>query len=96
MRALCVDVTCPIWNSEEERSEKPERTRFLPTVRNRILSSLLSTAFSERIAPLELGARRKKRRRDARKGTMSALGVTGIAYLKEMSGFQRTDGKNPP
>jgi hypothetical protein len=83
-------------NSEEKPSEKPKRTRFLPTFRNRISSSFLSTAFSERIAPFDLIARRKKRRRDARKRTLSALGVRGVACQREMSAFQRSDGITPP
>jgi len=61
-----------------------------------VTKSIVSTAFSERIVPCELNARRKKRRRDARKRTMSALGVRGTACQREMSAFQRSDGINPP
>jgi hypothetical protein len=53
-------------------------TLFFPTFRKRISFSFLSTAFSERIVLFYLTAWRKKRRRDARKGTMSALEVGGM------------------
>jgi hypothetical protein len=39
---------------------------------------------------------RKKRRRDARKRILSALGVRGTVCQREMSAFQRTDGTYPP
>jgi hypothetical protein len=64
---------------------------------NRISFSFLCTAFSERIICLELNTLRKKRRRDARKRTMSALGVRGeLAYQREISAVQRIDGISPP
>jgi hypothetical protein len=45
---------------------------------------------------LELKGLKRNRRRDARKETMSALGVRGIACQREISAVQGSDGINPP
>jgi hypothetical protein len=60
----------------------------LPALRKRISFSFQSTAFSERMLFLELNRLRTNRRRDARKRTMSALGVRGLLAREKYRRFK--------
>jgi ArsR family transcriptional regulator len=93
---VVLDVRWPVQDNEENRSYNLKRARFSPALRKRISFSFRSTAFSERITRFDPKARRKKRRRDARKRIMSALGLRGSAWQREMTAFQRSDGISPP
>jgi len=55
-----------------------------------------SLTFEEGGMLIEAHALRRRRRRKAKKRSMSALGVRGTAYQREISAVQGSDGISPP